>query len=116
MTLVLEKTYKKGYTGPDLLNYTYIEAPEKVHDVIEVDNTITVKIVDVPDEWKNFNKYDDTDKKFEWPEDGIDWKDLTFLAKKEITINLDAHGFPKSQVIGRGSAFLLVNCSEQCLR
>ena len=89
------KTYKKGYTGPDLLNYTYIESPEKVHDVIEVDNKITINIVDVPDEWKNFNKYDDTDKKFKWPEDGIDWKDLTFLAKKEITINLDAHGFPK---------------------
>ena len=68
---------------------------EKVSDVIEVDNKTTINIVDVPDEWKNFNKYDDTDKKFEWPEDGIDWKDLTFLAKEKITVNLDAHGFPK---------------------
>ncbi|MDA7624800.1 hypothetical protein N8697_01380 [bacterium] len=89
------KTYKKDYTGPDLINYTYLETPEKVSDVIEVDNTITIEIVDVPVEWTNFNKYDAKNKKFQWPEDGIEWKDLTFLAKPAITINLDGHGFPK---------------------
>ncbi len=45
------KTYNKDYTGPDLLHHMYVGIPEKVSDVIEVDSTVTIKIVDVPQAW-----------------------------------------------------------------
>lgn len=102
------KTWKQGYTGPDLIHFSYVETPELSFPTMwnypgstgTNDDTFAIDITDLPADWYNNTSYTNLDIHYWY--DPEDYQEGTHF----ISFNLGPHGFankPRTWVGRRSS-------------